>query len=215
MNIKKKLQFPTTWLNSSRCMFDICVAAIQRVIFGERLVKISHMFSPLPFSRCLFHSVCADPLMSVRQASYGHRRSLAFDCLFSGPDTGGSLREVKCKKEEEKKKRKTASWMFKGCTNPHSTDSQREIMQLVVSAWKSLHFIFLTEPPAAPTSQTGPAYQDLNGRQQRPLKNPQTWELANQGPNPSAWGQGEKAGFVFILPVSLSLSPILHNATGN
>lgn len=102
-------------------MFDICLAAIPRGIFGERLVKISHM---LP----LFPSICVDPLMSVSQASYGHRRSLAFDCLFSGPDTGGSLREVKCKKEEKIQQ----SECLKGCINPHGTVSQREIMQLVV-----------------------------------------------------------------------------------
>lgn len=100
MSIKKKLQFPTTGLNSSRCMFDICLAAVPRGILGERLVKISHMFSLLPLFPCLFHSVCVDPLMPVSQASYSHRRSLAFDCLFSGPDTGGSHREVKCKKKK-------------------------------------------------------------------------------------------------------------------
>lgn len=63
---------------------------------------------------------------------------------------------------------------------------KKGIMQLVVSEWKSLHFIFLIEPPAAPTSRAGSAYQDLKGRQQRPLKDPQQSGLANQGPNPSA-----------------------------
>lgn len=166
-------------------MFDICLAAVPRGILGERLVKISHMFSLSPLSPCLFHSVCVDPLMSVSQASYSHRRSLAFDCLFSGPDTGGSLREVKCNKEEEEEEKKEVDYS-EGCINPQCTDSQREIMQLVVNKWKSLHFIFLIEPPAAPTSQAGPAYQDLKGQQQRPLKNPQQSGLANQGPNPSA-----------------------------
>lgn len=75
---KKKLQFPTTGLNSSRCMFDICLTAVPRGKLGERLVKISHMFSLLPLLPCLFHSVCADPLMSVSQALCSHRRSLAF-----------------------------------------------------------------------------------------------------------------------------------------
>lgn len=89
-------------------------------------------------------------------------------------------------------------------------------MQLVVSVWKSLHFIFLIEPPAAPTSRAGPAYQDLNGRQQQPLKthNNEDWPIRVQTQVPEAKGGG-KAGFVFRLPVSLSLSPILHNATGN
>lgn len=33
---------------------------------------------------------------------------------------------------------------------------QREITQVVVSTWKPLHFTFLIEPPAAPTSRAGP-----------------------------------------------------------
>lgn len=149
---------------------------------------MSHMFSLLPLSPCLFHSFCVDPLMSVSQASYGHRRSLAFHCLFSGPETGGSLREVKCKTWKKKKKNKWQVECSEGCINPHSTASQREIMQLVVSAWKSLHFIFLIEPPAAPTSQAEPAYQDLKGRHHRigHLKTHNKSGLANQGPSPSA-----------------------------
>lgn len=71
----------------------------------------------------------------------------------------------------------------KDAFNPHGTDSQKRNHAV---GWKSLHFIFLIEPPAAPTSRAGSAYQDLKGRQQRPLKNPQQSGLANQGPNPSA-----------------------------
>lgn len=54
-------------------------------------------------SPCLLPAVCVHPLMSVSQASYGHHRSLAFDCLFSGPDTGGSFGEKKCKRGEKQK----------------------------------------------------------------------------------------------------------------
>lgn len=44
-----------------------------------------------------------------------------------------------------------------GCINPTwHRFLQREIRQLVVSMWKPLHFIFLIEPPAAPTSRAGP-----------------------------------------------------------
>lgn len=93
--------------------------------------------------------------------------------------------------------------------NSHGTDSQREIMQLVVSTWKSLHFIFLIEPPAAPTSRAGPAYQDLK------THNSEDWPISVQTQKCLRPRGGKKAGFVFLLPVSLSLSPILHNATGN
>lgn len=89
---------------------DVCLTSVAQQsrggILGETLVKISHMFSPSPLFLRLSHSVCADPLMSVSQVSCSHRRSLAFDCLFfSGPDTGGSLREVKCERRREKKKK--------------------------------------------------------------------------------------------------------------
>lgn len=77
--------------------------------------------------------------------------------------------------------------MFRGMPVIHNgPDSQGEITQSDVSMWKSLRFILLVEPPAAPTSRAGPAYQDLTGRQQRPLKNSQQSGLASQGLNPSA-----------------------------
>lgn len=174
---------------------------------------MSHMFSLLPLSLCLFHSFCVDPLMSVSQASYGHRRSLAFHCLFSGPETGGSLREVKCKTWKEKKmtkmkKRKRQVECSEGCINPHSTASQREIMQLVVSAWKWLHFIFLIEPPAAPTSQAGPAYQDLKGRRHHigHFKNPQQVRTGRSGSKPKCLRPSREGGIYLpftCVPVNL------------
>lgn len=186
-------------------MFDICVAATLRGMLGERLVKISHMFSLSPLSPCLFHSVCADPLMSVSQASYGHHGSLAFDCLFSGPDSGGSLRDVK------RKKIKPASWMFRGMLEStkrnYAVGCQRaDVITFHLPDWAP-RCIYLSSR----TSLSGPKRPTAAA-----AKNPQQSGLANQGPKsqvPEA--KGGKAGFVFLLPVSLSLSPILHNATGN
>ncbi len=73
-----------------------------------------------------------------------------------------------------------------------------------------LHFIFLIEPPAAPTSRAGPAYQDLKGRRQRPLetRNSQDWPIRVQTQVPEA--KGGRRDLLFLLPVSLSLSPVLH-----
>ncbi|TNN59498.1 hypothetical protein EYF80_030313 [Liparis tanakae] len=69
-------------------------------------------------------------------------------------------------------------------------------MQLVVGAWKSLHFIFLIEPPAAPTSPAGPAYQDLTGRQQRPpiTRHHEDWPIRVHTQKPAVSCQGPGSG---------------------
>lgn len=177
-------------------------------------MKICPMFSQLPLLLCVYHSVCVDPLMSVSQASYSHRRSLAFDSVSSlGQIQGAHSGEVKCKKKE--KKINIRLNVQRDALIPQGTDSQREITQLVVSMWKSLHFIFLIEPPAAPTSRAGPAYQDLKGLTAAATKNhnSQDWPVRVQTQVPEA-KRGE-GGIYFHLPVSLSLSPVLHNSTGN
>lgn len=116
----------------------------------------------------------------------------------------------------KRQKEKTSGWMFGGDgLIPQGADSRREITQSVVSMWKSLHFIFLIEPPAAPTSRAGPAYQDLKGRQQRPLKTT-TVRTGQSGSKPKCLRpKGGKGRIYFHVPVSLSLSPVLHNPTGN
>ncbi|MED6245494.1 hypothetical protein ATANTOWER_003960 [Ataeniobius toweri] len=56
-----KIHFPGIALNSSRCMFDICLSAVPRGILGQRCEtkkEIAHMFWLLPLSPRLFHSVC-------------------------------------------------------------------------------------------------------------------------------------------------------------
>lgn len=79
-------------------------------------MKIFPMFSQLPLLLCVYHSVCVDPLMSVSQASYSHRRSLAFDSVSSlGQIQGAHLGEVKCKKRKEDKHPVECS---EGCINP-------------------------------------------------------------------------------------------------
>lgn len=74
-------------------------------------------------------------------------------------------------------------------------------MQLVVNARTSLHFIFLIEPPAASTSRAGPAYQDLKGRQQRPLKthSSQDWPIRVQNPKCLRPRGGRRDLFSFYL----------------
>lgn len=71
--------------------------------------------------------------------------------------------------------------------------------------------IFLIEPPAVPTSEAGPAYQDLKGRQQRPMKTHIITVATGQSGSktPSAWGQGGGKLLVFPLPEPLSLTTLL------
>lgn len=104
---------------------------------------------------------------------------------------------------------------MKGCINPHGMDSKREIMQLVVSAQQSLHFIFLIEPPAAPTSRAGPAYQDLkaDGSGRFETRISQDWPIRVQTQVPEAKGGWRDLLFPFTcVPVT---QPSSSQATGN
>lgn len=78
--------------------------------------------------------------------------------------------------------------MFRGIALIHTAQTHKEKLCSWCSARGShFYFIFLIEPPAAPTSRAGPAYQDLKGRQQRPLQNKltnsQDWPVRVQTPS--------------------------------
>lgn len=110
--------------------------------------------------RVSVHAVCVKPLTVSEPSLVWSPQKPCFDCLFSGPDTGGSFSEGKCKKKMNVQR----DALFHTAQN----HEEEEIMQKQ-SRWFSprgsvqtaLHCIFLIEPPAAPTSHAGPAYQDL------------------------------------------------------
>ena len=130
--------------------------------------------------------------------------------LFSGPDTGGSLSKRKCRGYEKKKtqNRKAAGWMLRGMHSSRAAQIlQREITQLVVSMWKPLHFIFLIEPPAAPTSRAGPKRPTAAVTKKEKKATVRTWPVRVQ--TQSARGRkGRRAGF-FHVPVSLGFTSSL------
>lgn len=84
-------------------------------------------------------------------------------------------------------------------------------------------FIFLTEPPVAPTSPAGPGYQDLNkadgsGHLNPLLPPPYNSQpgLASQGVKPKVpEANMGKAEISIDLPACLPLSPPLYNCAAN
>lgn len=101
--------------------------------------------------------VCMHPSMQAEPRAVTTEALLL--TLFSGPDTGGSLRERKCGANKNNTKTNTKQKssrlnVQRDALIPGGTDFAAR--DYVVSMWKPLHFIFLIEPPAAPTSRAGP-----------------------------------------------------------
>lgn len=86
-------------------------------------------------------------------------------------------------------------------------------------------FIFLTEPPVAPTSPAGPGYQDLNKADGSGHLNPPPHSYPPYNSQPGLASQGVKpkvpeanmgkAEISIDLPACLPLSPPLYNCAAN
>lgn len=166
---------------------DVCLTSVPREIVGKRLVKISHMFSLLPLFPCLF-SFCLCRSINVREPSL--MQSPQKPCFWLSL-LWARYRGLTQGSEIGKKNKKQSSQLnVQRDALVHKAQTHREIMQLVVSTWKSLHFILLIEPPACTYLSTRTSLSGPNRPTAAAAKNPQQSGLANQGPNPSAWGQG-------------------------
>lgn len=133
------------------------------------------------------------------RAARRHHRSLAYDCLFSGPDTGGSLSEGKCWSKRNKMGGGKASRLNvqRDALIPRGTDFCRERLGSWLSACGS-HYI--SSSWLSPLLHL-PLERDLKDRQRRSVKKEKqdSQDLASQGPDPKCLRpEGGKTGFLFM-----------------
>lgn len=139
MNVKKK-KVPTTRLNSSRCMFDICLTAVPRSIGWEACENIPHVLivSSLPVS--LSHSLCRSVNVSESSLLRPPQKPCFSLSLLWATNRGLTQgREMYVRKRNGKLNIQRDSLI-------HTAQTQEKLCSFV-SASKSLHFISVIEPP--------------------------------------------------------------------
>lgn len=115
-----------------------CLTAVQRGIHvREACENLQHCRISLSLSHRLHGDINVSEPTLVRSPQK--------PCIFSGPDPGGALSENEMLKKQRWIMQKRSCWCHP-------------------AALRRKHSIFLIEPPAAPTSHAGPAYQDLRAK---------------------------------------------------